>query len=108
MYQLKCGSILKKEDEWKEFEEEKKDYSGLKIQNMQLNDSADAGGQGGDDDGSDDGEGGEGGRGRKAAGPWKMPVNAEGKENDSEEEEEEAQPVGECICFGMWCLFRDQ
>lgn len=42
--------MLQDEDEWREFEEEKKDYSGLKIQNLTLAeyDSGEEGGSGGE------------------------------------------------------------
>lgn len=61
------------EDEWKEFEEEKKDYSGLKIGHLTVNDSVDV--ESDDERGtfeiSSDGETGEGGT--KYTGPWKKP-----------------------------------
>ncbi|XP_065342815.1 protein CDV3 homolog [Cloeon dipterum] len=43
------GQQSHEEDEWREFEEEKKDYSGLRIQNMQLSE-ADEGGAASDND----------------------------------------------------------
>ena len=42
---------LQDEDEWKEFEEEKKDYTNLKIQNLQINENPS-----GDDAEGEDGE----------------------------------------------------
>lgn len=66
------------EDEWKDFEEEKKDYTGLKIQNLTLIESE------GGDEGIDDGEDGENGemeeneagelvpKRKVQAGPWKV------------------------------------
>jgi hypothetical protein len=74
------------EDEWREFEEQKKDYSGLRIQNMQLNDAADNDGGGGDDDGED-----EDGNRRSAPGPWKMGSSTAREDSD----EEEAPPAPE-------------
>lgn len=61
------------EDEWKEFEEEKKDYSGLKIGHLTVNDSIDAESddERGTGENSSDGESGEGGT--KHSGPWKKP-----------------------------------
>ncbi|KAG7189139.1 hypothetical protein KM043_008707 [Ampulex compressa] len=61
------------EDEWKEFEEAKKDYSGLKIGNLSINESVvvaldDERGTG---ENSSDGESEEGGG--KHTGPWKKP-----------------------------------
>ncbi|EZA56242.1 CDV3-like protein [Ooceraea biroi] len=63
------------EDEWKEFEEEKKDYSGLKIGHLTVNDSMDAESddERGNGENSSDGECGEGGT--KHTGPWKKPVD---------------------------------
>ncbi|XP_076284914.1 protein CDV3 homolog [Lasioglossum baleicum] len=59
------------EDEWREFEEEKKDYTGLKIGNLTLNESPDAetDDEKAAEDNSSDGESGEGGG--KHVGPWK-------------------------------------
>ncbi|XP_053989770.1 protein CDV3 homolog [Hylaeus volcanicus] len=64
---------IEEEDEWREFEEEKKDYTGLKIGNLTLNESLDAESDDEKDtgDNSSDGECGEGGT--KHAGPWKKP-----------------------------------
>lgn len=61
------------EDEWRDFEEEKKDYTGLKIGNLTLNESIDAESddEKGTGDNSSDGESGEGGL--KHSGPWKKP-----------------------------------
>ncbi|XP_014487463.1 PREDICTED: protein CDV3 homolog [Dinoponera quadriceps] len=61
------------EDEWKEFEEEKKDYSGLKIGHLTVNDSIDAESddERGTGENNSDGESGE--RGTKHTGPWKKP-----------------------------------
>lgn len=61
------------EDEWRDFEEEsRKDYTGLKIQNIELND--DDYYSGSDGDGNDgDGEDGDGEKGA-----WKKPSGPEG------------------------------
>ncbi|XP_076241187.1 protein CDV3 homolog [Calliopsis andreniformis] len=61
------------EDEWRDFEEEKKDYTGLKIGNLTLNESLDveSDDEKGTGDNSSDGESGEGGT--KHSGPWKKP-----------------------------------
>ncbi|XP_015428626.1 PREDICTED: protein CDV3 homolog isoform X2 [Dufourea novaeangliae] len=61
------------EDEWREFEEEKKDYTGLKIGNLTVNETLDAESddEKGTGDNSSDGESGEGGG--KHSGPWKKP-----------------------------------
>ncbi|XP_076632132.1 protein CDV3 homolog [Colletes latitarsis] len=64
---------IEEEDEWREFEEEKKDYTGLKIGNLTLNESLDAESEDekGTGDNSSDGESGE--AGGKHSGPWKKP-----------------------------------
>lgn len=64
------------EDEWKDFEEEKKDYSGLKIQNLTIieNEGGEDNGEGGMDGEEDDMEENEAGEmvpRKKASGPWK-------------------------------------
>ncbi|XP_077257400.1 protein CDV3 homolog isoform X2 [Temnothorax americanus] len=66
-----ASSTKMDEDEWKEFEEEKKDYSGLKIGHLTVNDSVDAesDGEGGAFEIGSDGEIVEGGA--KHTGPWK-------------------------------------
>ena len=60
---------FQKDEEWKEYEEVKKDYSGLKIESLKI----DADGANGDDDDDEDhfGEDGEKIRGKKSdGGPW--------------------------------------
>lgn len=59
------------EDEWKVFEEEKKDYTGLKIGNLTVNESQEVVSEDekGTQDNSSDGESGE--SGGKHMGPWK-------------------------------------
>lgn len=69
--------LILKEDEWRDFEEEGRniDYSGLKIQNLQVNDDEDYSGT--DNDGADpDGEDADGERGawKKVAGE-SVPTN---------------------------------
>lgn len=89
------GSLNHEEDEWKEFEEEKKDYTGLKIQNLQINEFD---GDGDDDDGDDEDilEENEAGelvpRKKTASGPWKMikqPENVEPKIKEEKVEKPE-------------------
>lgn len=67
------------EDEWRDFEEEgQKDYTGLKIQNIQLNDDeyySGSDGEGGDGDGED---------GDSDKGAWKKLAN-EAKSNSQAE-----------------------
>lgn len=71
------GNAIQEEDEWREFEEQKKDYSGLRIGKLQLQEAPDDGG--GDEDGEEEQvlEENEAGemvlRSRKVqTGPWKM------------------------------------
>ncbi|RZF37212.1 hypothetical protein LSTR_LSTR016932 [Laodelphax striatellus] len=61
------------DDEWKEFEEQKKDYSGLKIQNLIIVEDEDKGGVGmnGEEDDMEENEAGEMVPRRKETGPWK-------------------------------------
>lgn len=71
------GNAVQDEDEWREFEEEKKDYSGLKIQNLTLAeyDSAEEGGSGGegeDEGGMEENEAGEMVPKKKSQGPWRV------------------------------------
>lgn len=59
------------QDEWKEFEEEKKDYTGLKIGNLSINPNND-GSQGNTDSNSEQQQGEEGDQqSDRKAGPWK-------------------------------------
>ncbi|KAK0163388.1 hypothetical protein PV327_007073 [Microctonus hyperodae] len=62
---------IEDDEEWKEFEEEKKDYTGLKLGNLQTNDNFD--GETDDDRGTgDNGSDGESGEvTSKQSGPWK-------------------------------------
>jgi len=70
------GTLIQ-EDEWKDFEEEKKDYTGLKIQNITLNeqenDEAENELDGDEEGGMEENEAGEMVPRRKATGPWKVP-----------------------------------
>lgn len=80
------------EDEWKEFEEEeRKDYTGLKIQNLQLNDDdyySGSDGDGGDGDGDgDDKEG----AWKKLSGGEKGGSSAESKLKNNTESESAAK-----------------
>lgn len=63
---------LKEQDEWKDFEEEKKDYSGLKIGHLSITTAAE--GSGGSSDGSSEvppGADESGNEPDKKSGPWK-------------------------------------
>ncbi|KAJ9586304.1 hypothetical protein L9F63_020012, partial [Diploptera punctata] len=69
------GSQVQEDDEWKEFEEEKKDYTGLKIGNLQINEGDGDIGEGEEeaDQEMEENEAGEMVPKRKVqSGPWKM------------------------------------
>lgn len=77
------------QDEWKDFqEEEKKDYSGLKLGHLQLNDDDYAETDGDADDG-------EGEDGEKRAGPWskKDEAAATGAANEATTASRKPEPV---------------
>lgn len=60
------------EDEWKEFQEDKKDYTGLKIQPLILSENDQNDTDKGQSDSNEEGTDGSDGAKKKAAGPWKM------------------------------------
>lgn len=79
---------IQQEDEWKDFEEEKKDYTGLKIQNITLTeDGGDDCGESGDideDGGLEENEAGEMvPRKKVSSGPWKVVTQAPNIQEDS-------------------------
>ncbi|KAL6093413.1 hypothetical protein STEG23_029198 [Scotinomys teguina] len=65
------GKVIRKdEDEWKEFEQKEVNYSGLRVQAMQINEKEDYDNEKREDPG-DNWEEGEGGSGvEKSSGPW--------------------------------------
>ncbi|XP_063976417.1 protein CDV3 homolog [Diachasmimorpha longicaudata] len=75
---------IEEEDEWREFQEEKKDYSGLKIGNLTVSDNhdQDSNDERGMGENSSDGESGE--TSSKVAGPWNK-ADAPAKAADSGE-----------------------
>jgi len=72
--------VFENEEEWKDFQEvEQKDYTGLKIGQLTVNDDDDdlgSGQEGGNDENDTDGEGGSSHKERRH-GPWKAVVPAE-------------------------------
>lgn len=66
--------LMQEDDEWKEFEEEKKDYTGLKIGNLQIEGEGASGeGEEEEEQEMEENEAGELVPKRKVqAGPWKM------------------------------------
>ncbi|XP_073986246.1 protein CDV3 homolog [Rhodnius prolixus] len=75
------GNAVQDEDEWREFEEEKKDYSGLKIQNLTLADydSTEEGCSGDEEGGLEENEAGEMVPRKKQTGPWRAVPTVEQK-----------------------------
>lgn len=83
---LHCNYLVQQEDEWKDFQdEEQKDYTGLKIQNIELNDDDDYSGSDGEGGEGDD-EDGEGGK----KGAWKKMSGADGGKSNSKSAAAEA------------------
>ncbi|XP_067003324.1 protein CDV3 homolog [Anabrus simplex] len=82
------GGQIQEDDEWKEFEEEKKDYSGLRIGKLQINDiEADGGGGEEDEQVMEENEAGEMVLRKKVqSGPWKI-VNAQQEQPSHEVQE---------------------
>lgn len=72
LHVLSSLSVLQDEDEWKDFEEEKKDYTNLKIQNLQITEAPST--EDGDGDDGDQMEENEAGemvpRKKQPSGPW--------------------------------------
>lgn len=89
------GTLIQ-EDEWRDFEEEKKDYTGLKIQNITLNEQdnneAENESDGDEELGMEENEAGEMVPRRKAAaGPWKVMAQPSAQEEPSANETERPQ-----------------
>lgn len=91
------GNAVQGEDEWREFEEEKKDYTGLKIQNLTLaeydsGEEGNSGGEGEDEGGLEENEAGELVPKKKNTGPWRVVPTAAPEESSSVEPEPPVQP----------------
>ncbi|XP_054451634.1 protein CDV3 homolog isoform X4 [Pteronotus mesoamericanus] len=72
-------AVTKDEDEWKEFEQKEVDYSGLRVQAMQISEKEEDDSEKREDPGDNWEEGGGGGGGvEKSSGPWNKtaPVQA--------------------------------
>lgn len=78
------------DDEWKEFEEEKKDYSNLKIQNLELNETEESEETGADED-SEEGDRAEGGS-KKPSGPWNKPSSNQERQEPNVSDEDSPPP----------------
>ncbi|XP_063105088.1 protein CDV3 homolog isoform X1 [Cavia porcellus] len=71
-------AVTKEEDEWKEFEQKEVDYSGLRVQAMQISEKEEDDTEKREDPGDNWEEGGGGGGIEKSSGPWNKtaPVQA--------------------------------
>ncbi|KAM8759081.1 protein CDV3 homolog isoform 3-T3 [Rhynchonycteris naso] len=73
-------TVTKDEDEWKEFEQKEVDYSGLRVQAMQISEKEEDDSEKREDpsDNWEEGGGGGGGGAEKSSGPWNKtaPVQA--------------------------------
>merc|ERR1712018_490470 len=78
-------------DEWKEYEENKLDYSNLKIDALKLEDEGEQ-----DEEGTELNEDGEKTKKSKEGGPWSKLV-ASDSVDDSKEDEEEDEPTREDV-----------
>ncbi|XP_018320158.1 protein CDV3 homolog [Agrilus planipennis] len=87
-----AGAPVGDQDEWKEFEEEKKDYSGLKIGNLTIN--SQEGSSGNSENTSEQRPGEEGGgEFERRTGPWKQ-ISAQHAEQE-EKKEKKPEPVSQ-------------
>ena len=70
--------IMKDENEWKEFEQREVDYSGLRVQAMQISEKEEDDNEKREDPGDNWEEGGGGNGAEKSSGPWNktIPVQA--------------------------------
>ncbi|XP_018411457.1 PREDICTED: protein CDV3 homolog isoform X3 [Nanorana parkeri] len=66
----------KEDDEWKEFEQKEVDYSGLRLQSLQISEKEDDENEKKEDQGADWEEAGGSGS-EKAVGPWNKPATAQ-------------------------------
>lgn len=83
--------VEKVDEEWKEFEEERKDYSGLKLAQLTISEQEggeETGGKDGGSAGDGEGEGGEAGTGNVKSGAWR---NVESGGADSAEKQQQQQ-----------------
>ncbi|XP_062072352.1 protein CDV3 homolog isoform X1 [Lepus europaeus] len=71
-------AVTKDEDEWKEFEQKEVDYSGLRVQAMQISEKEEDDNEKREDPGDNWEEGGGGGGGiEKSSGPWNKTAPAQ-------------------------------
>ncbi|XP_048190595.1 protein CDV3 homolog isoform X2 [Perognathus longimembris pacificus] len=70
-------AATKDEDEWKEFEQKEVDYSGLRVQAMQISEKEEEDNEKREDPGDNWEEGGGGGGVEKSSGPWNKTAPAQ-------------------------------
>ncbi|XP_038179576.1 protein CDV3 homolog isoform X2 [Arvicola amphibius] len=89
-------AVTKEEDEWKEFEQKEVDYSGLRVQAMQISEKEDDDNEKREDPGDNWEEGGGGSGVEKSSGPWNKtaPVQAPPAPVIVTETSEPAMPSG--------------
>ncbi|XP_041533066.1 protein CDV3 homolog isoform X2 [Microtus oregoni] len=89
-------AVTKEEDEWKEFEPKEVDYSGLRVQAMQISEKEDDDNEKREDPGDNWEEGGVGSGVEKSSGPWNKtaPVQAPPAPVIVTETSEPAMPSG--------------
>lgn len=89
-------AVTKDEDEWKEFEQKEVDYSGLRVQAMQISEKEDDDNEKREDPGDNWEEGGGGSGVEKSSGPWNktVPVQAPPAPVIVTETPESAMPSG--------------
>lgn len=98
------GEVKKPEpadEEWKEFEEERKDYSGLKLAQLTISEQEggdESGGKDGGSMGDGDGEGGEAGSGNSRSGAWKnVDADSAEKQNQQQNQQQQQQRAGSSV-----------
>lgn len=86
------------EEEWKEFEEERKDYSGLKLAQLTISEQEGAGGEEGSGTlGEGEGEGGEAGSGQGKSGAWRNVDSSDSAEGRQQQQQQQQQRAGSSV-----------
>ncbi|EAT35618.1 AAEL012227-PA [Aedes aegypti] len=84
------------DEEWKEFEEERKDYSGLKLAQLTISEQEgndESGGKDGGSVGDGDGEGGESGSGNGKSGAWRnVEAGADADKQQQQQQQQQQRP----------------
>ncbi|GAB1294595.1 Protein CDV3 [Apodemus speciosus] len=87
-------AITKDENEWKEFEQKEVDYSGLRVQAMQISEKEDDDNEKREDPGDNWEEGGGGSGAEKSSGPWNKTAPVQAPPAPVTETPEPAMPSG--------------